>query len=115
MENEKQIIKHLAHTINEELNSNAISNEMGALIDYGEWSQTAPSFDKVIKAFNLNRKILSNYCDIAQQYYDKHDLLMPEVKLEFPHDSREYHNPWYYILQMLHCIFMAGYFIKLET
>jgi len=107
----KAIIKHLSREVEEILNQNAISNEMSALIDYGEWSQRNPDFSGLIKRWDLTREQLIEYCDKVKGYAKKFNSMFPkdnfkknpEKGIFHPHDL----NPWEYILDNLHCIFMA--------
>lgn len=108
----KNIIKNLSKEVEEILSQNAVSNEMAALIDYGEWSQTDPDFSGLVKRWGLTREQLIEYCNEAKKYADKFNEMFPKDGFKMNPEKGIFHhndlNPWDYILGNLHCIFMAG-------
>jgi hypothetical protein len=110
--NIKNTIKQLSKEVEDVLNKNEISNEMSALIDYGEWSGTNPDFSKLIEKWKLTRPQLEAYVNIAESYCKKWFESYPkEIRAKLPGEemsSFEYRNPWYIIYTNLNCIFMAN-------
>lgn len=106
----KSIIKRLALEINKELNGNALINEMGALFDYGQWSESEPSFQNIIKSFKLTPNRLNDLIDEAETYAkifeDKSPIGSYNMSKHGPYNL----NPWLDIIENLHCIFMNDSF-----
>jgi hypothetical protein len=112
----KQILKHLAQDIHEVLEQTSVANEMGALIDYGEWSQSSPDFTQLIGKWKLTRDKLLSYCAQAAEYsvtfrhkFPVHPRDWKSKKGYWNHVTREDINPWLQIALSFDMIFMAGF------
>ncbi len=112
----RQVIKHLVSEINEVLYNNETSNEMAALIDYGEWSQTTPDFNDLIAKWKLNRNKLLIICkeaerlaELEKQYFKKPAIIdMKKMYKYGPYywlDER-----WLNSVETIHCLFMLNKF-----
>lgn len=111
MSTTSKIIKQIAREITQVLIQNNQANEMGAMIDAGEWSETGPDFRPLVERWGLTRRTLIHYCTIARlkadiwkQKYPNWNTYRPKHPWEPPMPF----NPWEEIEQTLHCIFMAG-------
>lgn len=99
----KAEIKRLSRAIDKVLHDNAEANYYNGLIDGGEWSQSGPNFDRLIKQFELTREKLNTYINFAEEMAREFNKKYPGKKPEI------LANPWLDIIINMHSIFMAGY------
>ncbi len=110
--NVKKTLKTLSKEIGNILDQNDLSNEIGALIDYGEWSGSDPNFSKLIEKWKLTRPLLLEYVNIAKRYakkwFDSYPKIARAKYSMHSYGSFEYRNLWYVIYINLNYVFMAG-------
>lgn len=104
----KQIIKKLAEEISDVLNQNAITNEMDALIDAGEWSQSGPDFDPLVKRWGLSADQVMGYIQQAMEWSRIFRTREPEESRRKRYAVCYFQDPWEERVEKLHCLFMAG-------
>jgi len=107
----KQVIKRIAADINATVEANDYANEMAALIDCGEWSQTAPNFYGVIKKWNLDLASMQWLIIIADRYAKKFQEHYPKHGPS-PNITANDLNPWRQIFELLQTAFILSDKIK---
>jgi hypothetical protein len=103
----KSTVKKLSIEIDKILIENDQANSMGALIDYGEWSQQEPDFTNLVKNWGLNESNLSLCINLAMEHFSTFMDKYPVEKLNLkPWETFEDRNPWHWIILNLECLYM---------